>query len=369
MKKLISAILAAFLLFAFAPSALAAGPITKDQYFARSTLKGNELKYYDVLYNAIQNGHGVDGSDYGISDKRAYKIAQFIYNDAPELLDQSALYSTSQLGAMKIKLDQSVDDILSNKINNSMSDYDKVKTLYCYLASIIQYDNEAQDQINKNKITKVTDNSQSAYGGLVNKKAVCAGISSSFQYLLYKVGILNYVVTGKFFNQNHAWNILQLDGDWYYCDLTSDMSQIKYNMNLSYFMLDDSFKSSHIADEYNPPLPACTSTKYMNIQTASTPEPTPEPTIAPVASATPQPSVVSVNAEQAPQTKPQSATVAQENNYFIILMVIGIIILAGGLSAVFWNLRRMRNKKQIMKHPKGCFYFYVQVLNVYCKME
>lgn len=60
-------------------------------------------------------------------------------------------------------------------------------------------------------------------GVLEGKGAVCEGYARTFQLLLNTRGIDNIFVDGTSRNQNHAWNLVQLDdGEWYWYDLTWD---------------------------------------------------------------------------------------------------------------------------------------------------
>jgi transglutaminase/protease-like cytokinesis protein 3 len=67
---------------------------------------------------------------------------------------------------------------------------------------------------------------QNAYGALVGQQAVCVGISSAFKYLLDRLDIPNYIVFGKMdingTPENHAWNLVVIDGRCYNVDVTSD---------------------------------------------------------------------------------------------------------------------------------------------------
>lgn len=64
------------------------------------------------------------------------------------------------------------------------------------------------------------------YGALVNRTSVCDGYSKAFQYLLYCAGIQCFTVSGVATSpsgsENHAWNVVRLDGDYYYVDVTWD---------------------------------------------------------------------------------------------------------------------------------------------------
>ncbi|WP_051204973.1 Ig-like domain-containing protein [Butyrivibrio sp. VCD2006] len=67
------------------------------------------------------------------------------------------------------------------------------------------------------------------YGALVEGSAVCDGYSQAFSYLLNKVNIDSFVVTGGVgasaevaTNNGHAWNRVKIDDDWYEVDSTWD---------------------------------------------------------------------------------------------------------------------------------------------------
>ena len=59
-----------------------------------------------------------------------------------------------------------------------------------------------------------------AYGALVEGKAVCEGYSRLFQMLLSAVGIESYGVLGVGSYELHMWNCVEIYGDWYYVDTT-----------------------------------------------------------------------------------------------------------------------------------------------------
>lgn len=63
----------------------------------------------------------------------------------------------------------------------------------------------------------------SIVGVFEGKGAVCEGYARAFQLLLNTRKIPNIFVTGQSRNQNHAWNLVEIDnGNWYWYDLTWD---------------------------------------------------------------------------------------------------------------------------------------------------
>jgi hypothetical protein len=60
-------------------------------------------------------------------------------------------------------------------------------------------------------------------GPLVYGKAVCTGYAYAVNYLLLKLHIPSMMVEGTIYNpDDHAWNIVRIDGAWYYLDATWD---------------------------------------------------------------------------------------------------------------------------------------------------
>lgn len=125
-------------------------------------------------------------------------------------------------------------------------DYDKEVCVHDNLISQITYDIQAP--IN-----------QSAYSALVNTRTVCAGYAKAFQYVMQKLGVPCYYVTG-YAGQNHAWNMILLDDDYYNVDVTWDDT----NPNTrDYFNCSDAeFESDHIRKDLSVYLPACLGTAY-----------------------------------------------------------------------------------------------------------
>jgi len=114
--------------------------------------------------------------------------------------------------AEEIKLRQAQIDEAANKmllgIDRNASDYSKVKYVYDTIISETEYDLYAEDN-------------QNICSVFLNRKSVCQGYAKATQYLLGKLGINSCLVTGKVKNgEGHAWNLVQVDGKWYYLDTT-----------------------------------------------------------------------------------------------------------------------------------------------------
>lgn len=117
-------------------------------------------------------------------------------------------YTEEEIGAVETAMEQSYQELLT-LIPDSADAYEKVKTVYTYLIDTVDYVS--------------TDHDQNIAGAFWQKEAVCAGYARAVQYFLERLGITCVYVEGdtKDSTEGHAWNIVQLDGQYYYVDATN----------------------------------------------------------------------------------------------------------------------------------------------------
>ena len=125
-----------------------------------------------------------------------------IANSGKITIKNKRLYNDYQIEYVKTY----IQTFLDNNINDSLSDYDKIKLFHDYVINNTEYD--------KDNLT----NSRSAYDLLINGKAICSGYSDIMSIYLNTLGIQNYKIT----SENHVWNLVNLNGAWYHLDLTWD---------------------------------------------------------------------------------------------------------------------------------------------------
>lgn len=164
------------------------------------------------------------------------------YTD-PEI-DDMTLYDTSAILAAWDSGDRSslsekdaailsaAEAVLDEVTTNSMSGYDKELALYTWLTTAVDYDWNHNDSH-----ADMDPDSPNPYGGLVNRKAICLGFATTFQLLMDLSGIECITVVGAAFNsrEDHAWNMVRLNGEWYCVDATWDMDMANFNIPFSYF--------------------------------------------------------------------------------------------------------------------------------------
>ena len=146
--------------------------------------------------------------------------------DDMTLFDNSAILSAWRSGddSKLSREDRAVLDaaakVFEEQITPDMSDYDKEAVLYLWLVTHVDYD---QSHYEKQGAPRT---SYEPYGPLIEGKGVCLGYAETFRLLMDMAGIECITVTGAGFQnrENHAWNMVKLNGEWYCVDPTWDLN-------------------------------------------------------------------------------------------------------------------------------------------------
>ena len=149
-------------------------------------------------------------------------------------------YCTAQdVAAMQVKLDQLVDQ--ANTL--CQTDMEKVFYVHEWLVQNIAYDREhLKDDV---------QDDHNLRGTLLEGTAVCDGYAKTYALTLRKLGITGVLVTSKAIN--HAWNMVELDGNWYQVDCTWDdpvdgSDQLGYCMHKHLLCTTEEMNTNHNDD-------------------------------------------------------------------------------------------------------------------------
>jgi hypothetical protein len=158
--------------------------------------------------------------------------------------------SGDELENAKTAFEQSANRIL-NDIPLSLGEYETELAIHDKLAANTEYVLDAA-------------NAHSAYGALVDGQAVCEGYAKALQYLLYCRGIQSLMVTGDAYSDGstavaHAWNLVRINGNYYYTDLTFDDSE-SYVYHNYFNITTEKLIQDRTIDETYYALPECTAT-------------------------------------------------------------------------------------------------------------
>lgn len=113
---------------------------------------------------------------------------------------------------MEIILNYKIDEIIKNEITDEMDAVNKILIIHDYIINNTKYD---QNRSDKNIFEYKSNN---AYGVLIEGYGICSGYTDSMMLFLEKLNIKSYKVS----SENHVWNKVFINNNWYNLDLTWD---------------------------------------------------------------------------------------------------------------------------------------------------
>ena len=131
----------------------------------------------------------------------------------------------------KAEIDKACDEIIAS-LTNPEDEWQSELEIHDYIIKNCEYLHTKGNLI-----------CSSVYGSLVNRKAACEGYSKAAKILFDRLGIESALVSGVSYDESgeigaHMWNAVNINGDYYYLDLTWDdpVSSDGENVNLyTYF--------------------------------------------------------------------------------------------------------------------------------------
>lgn len=130
-------------------------------------------------------------------------------------------------------------DAVLSRFNEKTSDFDKELAIHDYIIGSCTYNSESDD-------------SNTAYACMNFGNAACEGYSKATKFVLEKAGIECYNIIGDAKNQqgeneSHMWNIVKIDGSYYYLDTTwDDPLENPAGISHTYFNLsEEEIKADH----------------------------------------------------------------------------------------------------------------------------
>lgn len=109
--------------------------------------------------------------------------------------------------------------VLLQIIDEGMSDLEKEEAVYRWLTENVEYDHRHYEVPNS-----APRESYEPMGAIASRKAVCLGFATAFQLFMDILDIECITVVGAAYDsrEDHAWNMVKIDGEWYCVDATWD---------------------------------------------------------------------------------------------------------------------------------------------------
>ena len=139
----------------------------------------------------------------------AFNSIETTYDDSGEInIKLEQLYSITEINY----LNDIIDKIIKENTNSSMNDEQKIRAIHDYIINQTDYDKVRNDTGTSNY------KSNTAYGALVEKKAICSGYADAMALILDRLNIKNFKIASK----AHVWNAVYINNQWLHLDLTWD---------------------------------------------------------------------------------------------------------------------------------------------------
>lgn len=197
-----------------------------ELYYAYHHLDGEKQKIYLEVLDALtgmKSGVPLSTLDKSVLDV----VFACVMNDHPELfytdgyqyteytiggtvtgLTFSGKYSMTDAEAEQAKLmiEQRLAECFQHVPLNE-DEYSAVRYLYEWLIDHTEYDRTAE-------------NNQNICSVFLQGRSVCQGYAKAMQYMLQKAGIQCVLVTGFTNGERHGWDLVRVNGEYYYLDPT-----------------------------------------------------------------------------------------------------------------------------------------------------
>lgn len=184
-----------------------------------------------LLYGIILDGLRENAMDVPIpeTDEPVFeKVFQCVMNDHPEIFyvdgytfikytrgdtltgnafSGSYIYDQEEIADRTRRIEKKVEGILA-AMPAGGGEYERVKYVYEYLIANTEYVQGAEDN-------------QNICSVFLNGRSVCQGYAKAAQYLLQQADVYTVFVSGQVESgEDHAWNLVRIDGDYYHLDTT-----------------------------------------------------------------------------------------------------------------------------------------------------
>ncbi|MDC7280626.1 hypothetical protein NXH64_14070 [Butyrivibrio fibrisolvens] len=183
--------------------------VTYDQIYNCITEYKEKVTVTTKSSDVLQRAYEAVMADYGnLFWVSGYKYNTYTSDGTVVSIEFSPKYTMSkdQRDVYQASVDATADEWLAG-ISENASDFDKALYVFETLIENVDYNTDSEEN-------------QNILSVFLYRSTVCQGYADSAWYLLDKLGIKSTIITGTANGESHAWNLVYLDGAYYYMDVT-----------------------------------------------------------------------------------------------------------------------------------------------------
>lgn len=243
-------------------------------YFANETNGTKKQKLYMDLYYICENFANsnrdltdltltlVDCDTYGLALDEAISVWKILLVESPRYYWLSNTLSVSgnsiqicvdeayAKAAFRNECDAAIKSMVADcdaVLNVEISELEKALVIHNFILDRMNYAYESDGTTPEDAIW-----AHNMIGCAKYNLGVCESYSEAYMYLCLLNGIDCIIVTGEANNEDHAWNLVSIDGKWYCVDCTWDETNEEDKLSIDYFGMSKSYcESTRNADNFN----------------------------------------------------------------------------------------------------------------------
>ena len=217
------------------------------QFLASDAFYSNDV-LYDVIFNQLCDTYMIETmgmQEYWVTtmpsegQKTAVQVEFHYFQDK---------YSLDQVKDMKRETLNKAKELVRDLHLANLNGYERVVAINDYLIDTCVYPDKEP----------YSCESHSPYGALIEQSAVCEGYARAAQLLFELCDVPSYYVVGETTGGGHAWNLVELDNNWYQLDVT--WNDVDSSPNMYFLVTDDYMSLSRTWDRQK--YPATPTTNY-----------------------------------------------------------------------------------------------------------
>jgi transglutaminase/protease-like cytokinesis protein 3 len=197
------------------------------QFFAPNSYYTNDV-LYDVIFNQLCDSYMLETmgmQEYWVTtmeleDQKTAVQVEFHY-----FQDQ---YTLEQVADMKRQTEHKAKELVRSLQLPNLTVVERIKAVNSYLIDNCEYPDKEP----------YSCESHTPYGALIQQSAVCEGYARAAQLIFELSDVPSHYVVGDTPGGGHAWNLVQVDQQWYQLDITWNDADAAPNM---YFLVTDDY--------------------------------------------------------------------------------------------------------------------------------